>query len=109
MKPLPESVIDPVISDALAAVETAKENVRTLVRDTQSRCEHRFVSEAPWTSIQPARRICNHCRLVEIGTHWSGGATWSKHGHEPATLGNVEGRIVVPVGQEIFRKMEIRT
>lgn len=109
MKPLPESIIDPVILDALAAVESAKDTVRILVADVQSRCEHRFVSEAPWTSIQPARRICNHCRLVEIGTHWSGGATWSKHGPEPSTLGNVEGRIVVPVGQETFWKMEIRT
>lgn len=98
MKPLPESIINPAISDALAAVENA-----------QATCDHHFVSEAGWTSIQPARRICHHCRLVEVGTHWSGGINWSRHDHSKPDLGNVEGRIVVEVSQDTFYKMEIRT
>jgi hypothetical protein len=109
MKPFPESIIDPVISDALAAVESAKETVRVLVRDTQSRCEHRFVSHVEWTTINPARRICNHCRLVERGSLWSGLTHWSKHDHSKPTLGNMEGRTITPVSQNEFWKMEIRT
>lgn len=109
MKPLPESVIAPAISDALAAVETARAAVTAALADSQSRCEHRFVSEAGWTSIQPPRRICNHCRLVERGSSHSGRNLWNKHDHNPATLGNVEGRMVVEVSQDEFWKMEIRT
>jgi len=109
MKPFPESIINPAISDALAAVDVAKESVRSAVESAQATCDHRFVSHVEWTSILPPRRICNHCRLVETGSHWSGLTGWSKHDHSKPTLGNVEGRIVMPVSQDEFWKMEIRT
>lgn len=109
MKPLPESIIAPAISDALAAVTAAKETVKSVVEEAQRSCEHRFVSHVEWTHINPPRRICNHCRLVERGSHWSNLTGWSKHDYNKPTLGNVEGRIVVEVSQDTFWKMEIRT
>lgn len=107
MKPLPESQIAPAIADALELLAAAKNSLTSAVSYTQYKCEHRFVSEMPWTTIQPAHRICNHCRLVERGSHWSNGSVWSKHDHSKSDLGNVEGRIVVSISSDLFRKMRV--
>lgn len=99
--------INPMIQEALDAVASAKDHLKAAISVAQENCEHQFVSEMEWTSIQPAHRICNHCRLIERGTHWSGRSTWSKHDHSPSDLGNHPARIVFKIGNDTFHKMRI--
>lgn len=108
MTPLPDSQIAPEIGAQQAVVAEAKSRLAEIVTDIQARCEHRIVSETPYQSGGfAARRICNHCRLEEEGSHWSGGATWSRHDFGPDALGNVDGRIVLPVGRDAFYLMRV--
>lgn len=108
MKPLPEAVLAPNIQAALDVVEQAKAGLRAAIIDSQAHCEHRIVSEVPWSdSGLPAMRVCNHCRFTEEGSHWSGGATWSRHDFGKSDLGNVDGRLVQPVKRDQFYRMRI--
>lgn len=114
MKPLKESEISCDISEAVECLENAKKTLVDILEQVQSGCEHRIVSEMPYRSgnyfgSRAAHRICNHCRLIEEGSHWSGGATWSKHNHSASDLGNVDGRIVVPIDNERFWRMRVST
>ena len=112
MKPLPESEIAPSIASAVASLAAAKDAVNAALASAQADCDHRIVSEMPYRagghlSSRAAHRICNHCRLIEEGSHWSGGTTWSKHDHGESDLGNVDGRIVVPIHNDAFWKMRV--
>lgn len=112
MKPLAESEIAPSIAEAVASVAAAKEALATTINAAQENCEHRIVSEMPYRAgnyfgSRAAHRICNHCRFIEEGSHWSGGTLWSKHDHSQAQLGNVDGRIVVPIDNDTFWKMRV--
>lgn len=108
MKPLPEAILSTEIEAALAVVGDAKLALGKTVESVQAKCDHRFVSEAPWRSGGlPAMRICNHCRLIEEGSHWSGGATWSRHDYGKSVLGNVTGRIVATVSRDDFYDMRV--
>lgn len=108
MKPLPEMQLAPNIAAAQVAVEVAKLALSKEVAEAQGGCQHQIVSEAPYYSAGlPAWRICNHCRLQEEGSHWSGGATWSRHDFGNAVLGNVNGRVVVTVDRDAFYKMRV--
>ncbi|MDO3431155.1 hypothetical protein QWJ46_00510 [Rhizobium sp. CBN3] len=100
------------ISKAVASLAAAKEALQTALSDARASCEHRIVSEMPYRAgnyfgSRAAHRICNHCRLIEEGSHWSGGSTWSKHDHSASDLGNVKGRIVVPIDNDTFWKMRV--
>ncbi|MDK4727440.1 hypothetical protein [Rhizobium phaseoli] len=112
MKPLPQSQIAPSIAEAVASLAAAQDAVQAALTEAQASCEHRIVSEMPYRAgvhlaSRAAHRICNHCRMIEEGSHWSGGATWSKHDHSASDLGNVEGRIVVPIDSDAFWKMRV--
>lgn len=112
MKPLPESEIATPIAEAVALLAAAKDAVSVALAATQATCEHRIVSEIPYRAgnyfgSRSAHRICNHCRLIEEGSHWSGGRTWSKHDHSESDLGNVDGRIVLPIDNDAFWKMRV--
>jgi hypothetical protein len=114
MKPLPESQLSPSIAEAVASLKVAKEVLNAALKAAQSACEHRIVSEMPYRSgnyfgSRSAHRICNHCRLIEEGSHWSGGSTWSKAGHVVSDLGNVDGRIVQTIDNDAFWKMRVAT
>jgi hypothetical protein len=114
MKPLKESEISFDILVAVECLENAKTALGSTLERIQSSCEHRIVSEMPYRSgnyfgSRSAHRICNHCRLIEEGSHWSGGATWSKHDHSASDLGNVDGRIVIPIDSERFWQMRVST
>lgn len=112
MKPLPESEIAPPIAEAVASLAAAKEALQSALEKTQANCEHRIVSEMPYRAgdyfgSRAAHRICNHCRLIEEGSHWSGGTVWSKHDHGKSDLGNVAGRIVMTIDNDTFWKMRV--
>lgn len=112
MKPLPESEISPSIQESVDRLNAAKGALRQSLEDAQATCDHRIVSEMPYRSgnyfgSTAAHRICNHCRLIEEGSHWSGGSTWSKHDHSKSDLGNVDGRIVVEINNDQFWKMRV--
>lgn len=108
MKPLPDSIIAAPIADAIARVEEAKTALRDALITVQAVCEHRIVSEMPYQSGSiAAHRICNHCRFIERGSHWSGGSVWSKHDHSKSDLDNVTGRLVLPVTSDQFWKMRV--
>lgn len=109
LSPFPEAILSPEISAEAEAVAAAKAQLATVTDKVQGDCAHRIVSEAPYTSaVLPARRICNHCRIEEEGSHWSGGSTWSQADFEPAVLGNDEGRVVVPITREELYTMRVR-
>lgn len=113
MSPLPEMKIAPAIAAQQAVVTEAKSRLAEIVTDIQARCEHRIVSEAPWKKLEyfpsmNAIRICNHCRLEEEGSHWSGGSTWSRHDYGKSELGNLDGRIVLPVGRDELYAMRVQ-
>lgn len=109
MNPIAESVLHPEIQRAMDDVVNAKHILAEVLSEVQSKCEHHIVSEVPWRSgAQPARRICNHCRLEEEGSHWSGGSTWMRHDFGPAELGNVDGRLVVSIGENKFYLMRVQ-
>jgi hypothetical protein len=112
MKPLPETQMALIIAEAVASLAAAKQAVQDALATTQENCEHRIVSEMPYRAgnyfgSRAAHRICNHCRLIEEGSHWSGGSTWSKHDHGKSDLGNVEGRIVVAITGDEFWSMRV--
>lgn len=108
MTPLPESVLHPDIEYRLHTIAQEKLLLKDAVALARSECEHRIVSEMPYRSGNlPAERICNHCRLIEEGSHWSGGSTWSRHDFGKSELGNVTGRIVQPISSDEFYKMRI--
>ncbi len=112
MKPLPESLLAVPVVDAMARLADAKDALLEALATTQANCEHRIVSEMPYRAGNyfgslAAHRICNHCRLIEEGSHWSGGKTWSKHDHSKSDLGNVDGRFVVPITSDEFWKMRV--
>lgn len=112
MNPLPESVLAPTIQAQIDAIDAAKAALKNAVTDVQASCEHRVVSEMPYRSGQylgstPAHRICNHCRIIEEGSHWSGGATWSRHDYAKPVLGNEDGRMVLPITSDDFYKLRI--
>jgi hypothetical protein len=105
MEPFKESTLHPSIVEASKSVEIAKAKLQSITKAIQDKCKHRIISEVSWTSINPARRICNHCKFVEKGTHWSGGSNWSNEDYSKPILGNEEGRIVVQITQETFYSM----
>lgn len=112
MKPMAESLIAPSIAEAVASLAAAKETLKSALESAQADCDHRIVSEVPYRAGNyfgscAAHRICNHCRLIEEGSHWSGGSTWSKHDHSKPDLGNVAGRIVVTIDGDEFWKMRV--
>lgn len=108
MKPLSEAILSPEIEGALAVVGDAKRSLAAAVEAAQANCDHRFVSEAPWRSGGlPAMRICNHCRLIEEGSHWSGGSVWSRRDYGKSDLGNITGRIVTAVSRDEFYDMRV--
>lgn len=112
MKPLPETQMAPGIKEAVASLAAAKQAVQDALAAAQANCEHRIVSEMPYRAgnyfgSRAAHRICNHCRLIEEGSHWSGGVAWSKHDRSASDLGNVEGRIVLPITNDDFWKMRV--
>lgn len=108
MTPLPESVLHTSIQSTLKDVAKAKSRLRSVTLEIQNICEHRIVSEIPYRSGNlPAERICNHCRLIEEGSHWSGGKTWSRHDFGKSELGNVTGRIIQTITSDEFYKMRI--
>lgn len=107
LKPLPESVLAPSISSALEALATAKTFLAEEVKKVQETCVHRFVSEAPYSSISPATRICNHCRFIEVGSHWSGGKTWNKSDYTKPALDNNAGRYIANISRETLWDMRI--
>lgn len=112
MKSLPESLIAPAIAEAVAKLAAAKEALTSALAVAQAGCEHRIVSEMPYRAgghlaSRAAHRICNHCRLIEEGSHWSGGSTWSRHDHGKSDLGNVEGRLVLPITSDEFWKLRV--
>jgi len=50
----------------------------------QRACKHKVVWEVPWKSLEyagclNALRMCVTCRYEEEGSHWSGGAVWSRN------------------------------
>lgn len=109
---MPESLLAVPIADALDRLATAKQAVQDAVATAQANCEHRIVSEMPYRAGNyfgslAAHRICNHCRLIEEGSHWSGGRMWSKHDHSTSDLGNVEGRVVLPITSDEFWNMRV--
>lgn len=110
MKPLTESVLHTGIQSAIDDVAAAKRILADVILNVQSTCEHRIVSETPYRSGGfAAMRICNHCLMEEEGSHWSGGTTWSKYDYGKSDLGNVEGRIVLPVDIGTFYSMRVRS
>lgn len=95
--------------DALAAARNSLERTLGAVQAT---CEHRFVSERPYLyghfgKLDNPRRICLHCRLIEEGSHWSGGSTWSAVDYTKPILGNLEGRIVTTIDNDAFYKLRV--
>lgn len=114
MKPLPESEMAPAIAEAAVSLATAKQALQDALETAQASCEHRIVSEMPYRAgnhfgSRAAHRICNHCLLIEEGSHWSGGSTWSKHDHSKSDLGNVAGRLVLAITSDEFWKMRVIT
>lgn len=109
MKPLPESEMAPLITEAVASLAAAKEALKSALESAQADCEHRIVSECAGNHFgsRAAHRICNHCRLIEEGSHWSGGSVWSRHDHSKSNLGNGAGRIVVTIDNDAFWKMRV--
>lgn len=112
MKPLPVQCLAPAIQDAVESLNRAKTYLTEILAETQAVCEHRIVSELPYRAgnyfgSRAAHRICNHCRLIEEGSHWSGGTTWSKKDFEKTELGNIEGRIILPIDNDEFWKMRV--
>lgn len=87
--------LHPEIAIQLALVDTAKESLKAMQEAVQKNCPHAFVAEKPYSNGIPATRICLACRLEEMGSHWSGGATWSRHGFKEESLGNADGRLVL--------------
>ncbi len=110
LKPLPESILAAEISTEVQAVKNAKASLKAQLAAVQVKCCHRIVSEKPYqTSYNPAKRICNHCRIEETGSHWSGGDLWSRDDFQPPILGNEVGRIVIPISVDEFTNMVVRT
>lgn len=106
--PLPQTLLAPNIQVQLDVLAAAKADLSAAVIVAQRSCEHIVVSEMGYRSGgYAAQRICNHCRLVEEGSHWSGGNCWSKHDYSPSDLGNADFRIVLPVTGDQFHKMRI--
>ena len=102
MEALPFQTLALAIQDHLDMVASAKLGLANTVAQVQETCDHRMVFEKPYESPNwNATRICAHCRLMEEGSHWSGGNVWSVKDHktEPV-LGNVAGRIVQPISRE---------
>lgn len=85
----------PAITMRVNAIEEAEDDLADTLAEIQASCPHHVLVEKPWDDIFNATRICLNCRLEEKGTHWSGGAVWSKEGFGDAELGNQEGRLVL--------------
>lgn len=105
-------LIAPEIQERVDAVAAAKAGLAQSLAATQATCEHRFVSERPYLhghfgKLDNPRRICLHCRLIEEGSHWSGGSTWSAVDYTKPILGNVEGRVVTTIDNDAFYKLRI--
>lgn len=112
MEPMHQDMLEPGIAARVASVAAEKAMLAAAILGAQYACEHRFVSETPWKGSDyfaplNAQRICNHCRLIEEGSHWSGGSTWSRSDYKKPMLGNVEGRIVREIDRETFYRMRI--
>lgn len=112
MNLLPAATLAPGIAKGIEDVSVAKTALSAAVAAAQSDCEHQIVSEVPWKGSEyfaplNAMRICNHCRLVEEGSHWSGGSVWSRHDFGRSELGNIEGRIIQPVDRDTFYAMRV--
>lgn len=109
LAPFPEANIAPEIAAQVDNVAAAKAALTSLLETIQANCAHRIVSEAPYASPgMAARRICNHCRIEEEGSHWSGGSVWSRANHEPAVLGNEPNRLIMPVSRDELFGMRVR-
>lgn len=109
LAPFPEASLASEISDQVEIVAAAKAALTAIVETVQANCSHRIVSEAPYTSPGiAARRICNHCRVEEEGSHWSGGSTWSRKDYSDPVLGNDPNRLVLPVSREELFAMRVR-
>ena len=107
-KVLPQTQLAPAIQNHLDMMAAAKAGLSAAAAKVQESCEHIIVSEMGYRSGGfAARRICNHCRLIEEGSHWSGGTTWSRHDYGQSTLGNADFRIVLSVSSEQFYNMRL--
>ena len=98
------------IAEAMKQLAAAEAEAISTLKKVQAKCDHQIVSEMPWRAgnyfgSRAAHRICNHCRLIEEGSHWSGGSVWSRHDYGEADLGNTPGRIVLPIDSDEFWKM----
>lgn len=109
LNPPKESQLDIDIAVAMKGVELAKRDLAEAMHRVQERCEHVIVSESPYKSPRMnAVRICNHCRITETGSHWSGGDVWSREDHDgKPLLGNEAGRIVIAVSRDELYSMRV--
>jgi len=90
------------IQSALQAKVMANENLTEMLKSVQANCNHEIVAEVPWDTIGSAVRICLHCRIIEEGSHWSGGNTWSEKEYNVAILGNSSNRVITPITRNEF-------
>jgi hypothetical protein len=99
------------IKAATAAYAKAERQLNETVAKVQAACAHRRVAETPWSECGAARRICLTCGLEELGSHWSGGSTWSRHDFaRPAPLGNDPARDVIVVeSRDEFYRLRVGT
>ena len=102
------------IAHQLDRIAMAKHRLKELVDKVQGECAHEVVTDTPYKSLSylsplRAARICNHCRLEEEGTHWSGGSVWSRHEDGPTVLGNSPDRLVLSeASRDKFYAMRVR-
>ncbi len=113
MEPYPEAELSEQIASAVAEVKEARQRLKAALHAAQITCEHRIVHQKTYISPnQNARRICAHCRLEEVGSHWSamGNDTsfWSREDHSTSILGNDLGRVVLPISHEDYFALVIR-
>lgn len=99
--------LHPAIVNALKRLDLAEQVLKDTAKDVQKRCAHQVVAEAHWTEFDNARRICYNCRFEEQGSHWSGGAVWSRFDFEEPALGNTDDRLVIPIERDKFYELRL--
>jgi hypothetical protein len=95
------------IQEAIDIKNIAVDKLNKVLKEVQSKCNHEIVAEVPWDSIGNASRICLHCRLIEIGSDWSGGTTWSEKDFKVAILGNSDNRVITTISRDDFYKLRM--
>jgi len=95
------------IQHSLQAKKDVTDDLNKVIKNVQSKCKHEIVAEVPYDSIGSATRICLHCRIIEEGSHWSGGSTWSEKDFNVAILGNSDNRVITPISRNKYYDLRL--